>query len=85
VVFPSSNRDLKQALGRIPAILGVEYPLAYYPRDLDRRRRIEVRVKRSGVGVVSRTSVGAEGPFRFSGCIPRDDVVEEITRKWNER
>jgi Ca-activated chloride channel family protein len=67
--FPSSERDLKQALDRISAVLEGQYTLAYYPRDVDRFRRIEVRVKRSGVRVSARRDVGSEtgdAPVHFT-------------------
>jgi VWFA-related protein len=71
--FPSSERDLKQALDRISAVLEGQYTLAYYPRNVDRFRRIEVRVKRSGVRVFARRDVGSEtgdAPVHFeaSSC-----------------
>ncbi len=71
--FPSSERDLKQALDRISAVLEGQYTLAYYPRDVNCFRRIEVRVKRGGIRVVARRDVGSETPdlpvhFAASSC-----------------
>lgn len=71
--FPTSERGLQQALDRILAILEAQYTLAYYPSDVGRFRKIEVRVKRGGVRVLSRRGVGADadsGPVHFqaSSC-----------------
>lgn len=71
--FPSSERDLKTALDRIAALLKAEYTLAYYPQRIDKLRKIEVRVKRGGVRISARRSVGSESPeqpvhFTATGC-----------------
>jgi Ca-activated chloride channel family protein len=71
--FPSSKRGLEQALDRISAILEAQYTLAYYPSDASRLRRIEVKVRRGGVNVLSRRGIGADaegGPVHFeaSSC-----------------
>jgi hypothetical protein len=60
--FPSSERGLKKALDRISALLETQYTLAYYPRRVDKIRKIEVKVDRSGVNVAARRSVGSESP-----------------------
>jgi Ca-activated chloride channel family protein len=59
--FPTSERGLQQALDRIFAILEAQYTLAYYPADTSRFRKIEIKVKRGGVRVLSRRGVGADG------------------------
>jgi Ca-activated chloride channel family protein len=59
--FPTSERGLQQALDRIFAILEAQYTLAYYPADTSRFRKIEIKVKRGGVKVLSRRGVGADG------------------------
>jgi hypothetical protein len=61
--FPSSERDFKKALDRIAAMLKAEYTLAYYPQRVDKARKIEVKVNRSGVKVSARRSVGSESPI----------------------
>jgi VWFA-related protein len=70
--FPHSDDDLKKSLERISAILQAQYTLAYYPHDTGRFRRIEVKVRRSGVRVLARRGVGAEGGgivhFAGSSC-----------------
>ena len=78
-VFATSSRDLKNALGRIAALLAAEYTLGYYPERIDRARRIEVKVARSGVKVFTRSSIGSETSpgdvhFTATGCAvsPRD-------------
>lgn len=58
--FPSSEHDFKKALDRISELLQAEYTLAYYPQRIDEVRKIEVKVKRSGVRISARHSVGAE-------------------------
>jgi Ca-activated chloride channel homolog len=57
--FPSSEQDLKAALDRISERLEAQYTLAYYPQNADHFRRIEVRVHRAGVKVISRSGVGS--------------------------
>ena len=68
--FPKSDQDLQQAIAHILGILQTQYTLAYYPQDIARYRRIEVKVSRGGVVVTARHSAGAEGtnaePVRFS-------------------
>jgi hypothetical protein len=71
--FPSSENDLKSALGRISDMLQAQYTLAYYAQNADRFRKIEVRVHRDGVKVMERRGVGGStenGPVRFetSSC-----------------
>ena len=71
--FPSSEQDFKKALDRIAALLKAEYTLAYYPQRIDKVRKIEVKVKRRGVRVSARRSVGSESPmeavrFTATGC-----------------
>jgi hypothetical protein len=61
--FPSSERDFKKALDRIAALLKAEYTLAYYPQRIEKVRKIEVRVKRSGARISARRSVGSESPI----------------------
>jgi Ca-activated chloride channel family protein len=66
--FPSSEQDLKAALDRISELLEAQYTLAYYPENVDRFRRIEVRVRRRGVKVITRHGVGsssAGNPVHF--------------------
>jgi VWFA-related protein len=58
--FPHSDDDLKKSIARIQAILQAQYTLAYYPHDAGRFRRIDVKVRRSGVRVLARRGVGAE-------------------------
>ena len=67
--FPSSEQDLKAALDRIKEMLEAQYTLAYYPQNTDRFRKIEVRVRRGGVKVVTRRGVGSSsegGPVHFN-------------------
>jgi Ca-activated chloride channel family protein len=59
--FPASERDLQKVIGRILGILEGQYTLAYYPQDVRKFRRIQVKVKRGGVNVAARHSVGSEG------------------------
>ncbi|HLG95097.1 MAG TPA: VWA domain-containing protein [Bryobacteraceae bacterium] len=66
--FPSSEQDLKAALGRISEMLQAQYTLAYYPQQAGRFRKIDVRVRRGGVKVIARRGVGASsqiGPVHF--------------------
>lgn len=60
--FPSSEQDLKKSLDRIEELLQAQYTLAYYPQSTDRFRKIEVRVHRGGVKVVTRHAVGSASP-----------------------
>ena len=78
-VFATSSRELKNALGRMAALLAGEYTLGYYPERIDRARQIEVKVARSGVRVFTRSRIGSEialGDVHFTatGCAvsPRD-------------
>ena len=57
--FPSSERVLKEVLDRILGILQAQYTLAYYPEDIEKLRRIQVKVHRSGVTVTARREVGS--------------------------
>jgi hypothetical protein len=70
--FPRSEKDLKKAIERISAILRAQYMLAYYPPDAAHFRKIEVRVRRRGVRVLSRRSAagdaGALVHFSASSC-----------------
>jgi hypothetical protein len=69
--FRSSERGLEQALNRILAILDAAYTLAYYPSDASRFRKIEVKVKRGGVRVLSRRTAGSEtdsSPVHFQAA-----------------
>ena len=71
--FPKSDKDLKAALDRISELLDAQYTLAYYPENADRFRKIEVRVHRGGVKVITRRGVGSSteaGPVHFeaSSC-----------------
>ena len=71
--FPSSEQDFQRALDRVAALLKAEYTLAYYPERIDRVRKIAVKVKRSGVRISARHSVGSESPveavhFTATGC-----------------
>ncbi len=66
--FPTSEQDLKTAIERIANVLSAQYTLAYYPERVDRFRKIEVRVRRSGVKVIARRGVGSESgvePIHF--------------------
>ena len=66
--FPASEKDLKSALDRINELLQAQYTLAYYPENVDRFRKIEVRVHRGGVKVITRRSLGSSSeavPVRF--------------------
>ena len=58
--FPASPRDLERVIAHILGILQAQYTLAYYPRDLAGLRRIQVKVNRPGVTVVTRHSVGSQ-------------------------
>jgi Ca-activated chloride channel family protein len=78
-VFATSSRDLKNALGRIAALLAAEYTLGYYPERIDRARQIEVKVARGGAKVFTRGSIGSDASlggvhFAATGCAvsPRD-------------
>ena len=71
--LPSSEQDFKKALDRIEALLKAEYTVAYYPQRIDKVRKIEVKVKRSGVKISARRSVGSESAeeavhFTATGC-----------------
>jgi Ca-activated chloride channel family protein len=71
--FPVSDRDLKAALGRISEMLQAQYTLAYYPENVERFRRIEVRAKRRGVKTIARHGIGGasgQAPviFNASAC-----------------
>jgi VWFA-related protein len=66
--FPSSEQDLRAAIDRISRMLEAQYTLAYYPENVDRSRKIEVRVRRRGVKVIARSGVGSQsggGPVHF--------------------
>jgi Ca-activated chloride channel family protein len=68
--FPKSDRDLQQVIDHILGILQAQYTIAYYPRDIGKFRRIQVKVNRGGVIVAARRSAGSEGtegePVHFS-------------------
>jgi hypothetical protein len=59
--FPASERELQRVIGHILGILQAQYTLAYYSPDPGTRRRIQVKVNRAGLTVMSRRSAGAEG------------------------
>jgi hypothetical protein len=59
--FPNSERDLQKALERISAILRAQYTLAYYPQDVGKFRKIQVKVSGRGTKVMTRRGVGSEG------------------------
>ncbi len=66
--FPAYEKDLKSALDRINELLQAQYTLAYYPQSADRFRKIEVRIHRGGVKVITRRGVGSSseaGPVHF--------------------
>jgi hypothetical protein len=58
--FPANDGDLKRAIDRISSVLDAQYTLAYYPSNIDRFRRIQVRVNRPSARVAARGSLGAE-------------------------
>jgi VWFA-related protein len=60
--FPSSDRDFARVVDHILGILQAEYTLAYYPNQVHRLRRIQVRIKRRGVVVTARQAVGVDAP-----------------------
>ena len=68
--FPASPQDLQRVIEHILGILQGQYTLAYYPQNVSRFRRIQVKVKRGGLNVAARRSAGSEGaggePVRFS-------------------
>ncbi len=68
--FPKSDRDLQQVISHILGVLQAQYTLAYYPQDIGKFRRIQVKVNRGGVLVAARRSAGSEGtgrePVHFS-------------------
>jgi Ca-activated chloride channel family protein len=57
--FPSSEQDFQKALDRISALLKAEYTLADYPQEAGKIRKIEVKVKGSGMRISARHSVGS--------------------------
>ncbi|HLK69586.1 MAG TPA: VWA domain-containing protein [Bryobacteraceae bacterium] len=59
--FPSTEHDLQQVIDHILGILQSQYTLAYYPQDIGRFRRIQVKINRGGATVLSRRSAGSEG------------------------
>ena len=58
--FPTSDGDLKHVIDRISSILEAQYTLAYYPANIDRFRRIEVKVNRPGARVTARRGLGPD-------------------------
>jgi hypothetical protein len=52
VFFASSEPDLKRALDRIILVLRSQYTLAYYPENVERFRRIQVKTSREGAFAV---------------------------------
>jgi Ca-activated chloride channel homolog len=76
--FPSSEQDLKKALDRIEELLQGQYALAYYPGNADRFRKIEVRVHRGGVKVITRRGVGSSSE---SGSVHFDASTCEVSAK----
>jgi VWFA-related protein len=73
--FPSSDQDLAKVVEHILGILQGEYTLAYYPKNVNNLRRVQVRVKRSGVTVTSRRAVGSD----TSGGEPVHFMVDSCT------
>jgi Ca-activated chloride channel family protein len=77
--FPTSDGDLKRAFDRISSILEAQYTLAYYPSNIDRFRRIEVRVNRPGAKVAARRGFGPDEsalPVHFTAgscAVSRED------------
>ena len=57
--FPASERELKRVLDRILGMLRAQYTLAYYPENIEKLRRIQVKVQRSGVTVRAPRTVSA--------------------------
>jgi Ca-activated chloride channel family protein len=71
--FPSSDQDYKKALERISDLMKGEYTLAYYPQETGRIRKVEVKVRGSGLRISARRTVGAAGAgeavhFDAGGC-----------------
>jgi VWFA-related protein len=62
--FPATDRDLKHVLERVMALLHAQYTLAYYPENVDKLRKIRVKVQRSGVTVRAPRTVAAQ-PAHF--------------------
>jgi VWFA-related protein len=58
--FPASEEDLDKALKRISAIVAAEYTLAYYPSNTDKTRKIEVKLSRDGLKVLTRRTVRSQ-------------------------
>ena len=77
--FPTSDDDLKRAIDRISSILEAQYTLAYYPLNIDRLRRIEVKVNRLGAKVAARRGFGPDesaAPVHFTAgscAVSRED------------
>jgi len=59
--FPSSEKELQEALARILGLLEAQYTLAYYPQDVSKVRQLQVKVNRPGTVVITRHLVPAEG------------------------
>ncbi len=78
--FPTTERDLEQVIGHILGLLQAQYTLAYYPQDIAKFRRIQVKVNRGGLTVASRHSAGSEGgaeePVHFSATSCEVSKVE---------
>jgi len=62
--FPKSDKDLKDVIAHILGVLQTQYTLAYYPRDIGKFRRIQVKVSRRDALVTARRSAGLEGTNR---------------------
>ena len=59
--FPSSEDGLEQALKKVSDLLEAQYTIAYYPQgDSKKFRRIQVKLRRSGLIVTVRHGVGSE-------------------------
>ncbi len=59
--FPNSEDGLERALKRVADLLQAQYTLAYYPEgNVKKFRRIQVKVKRSGLVVTTRHGVGSD-------------------------
>jgi len=67
--FPASEGDLQQVLEHVREIIQAQYTLSYYPDNIQKLRKIQVKVHRSGVTVAAPRAVSAEvvdeGVVRF--------------------
>lgn len=76
--LPASDQELKGAVDRIAEILRAQYTLAYYPVNVDRYRRVEVKVDRGGVRVITRRGIGAS---TASGAVHFEASTCEVSAK----